>query len=80
MSDNDDEVVEGRIAPPVEVLDEEQQEGRIAHLSEDEADDKEFFDAVRKVVRTDAKTTKREAAALVEGRPRGGVCLSPALW
>lgn len=64
MSDNDDDVAEGRIAPPVvEVLGAEQ-EGRITPLVEDEADDTEFFDAVRNIVRADAKTTKREAAAL----------------
>lgn len=62
MSDDD---TKGRNAPLAEVLDAEQQQGRNAPLVEvDEADDKEFFDAVRKVVRTDAKTTKREAAAL----------------
>ena len=64
MSDSDDEVSEGRNAPPaVEVLDAEQ-EGRITPLGDEEAADIEFFNAVRTVVRTDAKPTKREAAAL----------------
>jgi len=64
MSDNDDDVSEGRIAPPaVDVLDAEQ-EGRNTPLGDEEAADIEFFDAVRTVVRSDAKTTKREAAAL----------------
>lgn len=64
MSDSDDDVLEGRNTPPaVEVLDADQ-EGRNTPLGDEEAADIEFFNAVRTVVRTDAKTTKREAAAI----------------